>query len=154
MEGTDWANADIRAADRIMRTAREEWRRHHPCERKALAPVQAHFEELQSKLHDKIKAAGHANVEAKEALVAQAEALTDRDGEFYQRPEFPTGLHIAISGSATAGRDMTVAAAAAPSVAEPTSVASTSSTITRGAPTSGSRTVTTYAPMACSRGIR
>ena len=39
LENTDWQTADMQAAEAISRTARAEWRKHHPCDRKALKPV-------------------------------------------------------------------------------------------------------------------
>lgn len=77
---TDWSTADMQAAETIMRTAREAWHTYHPCERRALKPVQKRFDDLQDALHGKVKAAWAANVEAKQAIVDRARALlTDED---------------------------------------------------------------------------
>ena len=76
---TDWASADMRAAENIMRTAREEWRRYHPCDRRALKSVEADFEALQDELYGHVKENWDKNVAAKEAIVAQAEALAAED---------------------------------------------------------------------------
>lgn len=75
LKKTDWTNADYKAAEQIMRTARQEWRRYHPCDRKALKPVQAQFEALQTELHGQLKAHWDANIAAKHNIVAEAQAL-------------------------------------------------------------------------------
>jgi hypothetical protein len=76
---TDWANADMKAAETILRQARQEWRKFHPCERKALKPVEADFETLQAELHGKVKSAWDANAASKRALVERANALLESD---------------------------------------------------------------------------
>ncbi|MBL6814762.1 MAG: DUF349 domain-containing protein [Pseudomonadales bacterium] len=80
LDNTDWQQADMRAAETILRQARQEWRRHHPCDRKALKAVEARFEELQSALHQRVKNTWDRNVKAKEDLVSQALALVEQDG--------------------------------------------------------------------------
>ena len=79
LELADWGNMDYRAAEKIMRTARQEWRRYHPCERKALKPVEKRFEALQQSLYEKIKAEWARNVARKEAIVIRAQALLELD---------------------------------------------------------------------------
>jgi DNA repair protein SbcC/Rad50 len=77
LDDTDWAHADMQAAERIMRAAREEWRAFHPVERTRGKAVEARFEALQDRLHDKVKAEWERNVRTREALVAEAGALLD-----------------------------------------------------------------------------
>ncbi|MEQ8486340.1 MAG: DUF349 domain-containing protein [Pseudomonadales bacterium] len=81
LDDTDWAHTDMRAAERIMRTAREEWRTFHPVERSAGKTLEKRFEGLQSRLHDKVKAEWDRNVRAREAIVAEAEALAAADSD-------------------------------------------------------------------------
>ncbi len=71
---TDWQNTDIQAAENILRSAREEWHRYRPCDRKALKPVELNFETLQDSLHSKIKSVWNDNVAAKQAIVDEAQA--------------------------------------------------------------------------------
>jgi len=79
---TDWADTDIKAAERIMRTARAEWQRHHPVDRDAGRPVSERFEALQEELHGHVKAAWERNLDLKRAIVAEAQALLEAaDGE-------------------------------------------------------------------------
>ena len=80
LHNTDWQQADMRAAETIMRQARQEWRKHHPCDRKALKSVEVRFEALQSALHERVKNTWDRNVKAKEDLVSQAQALVEQDG--------------------------------------------------------------------------
>lgn len=75
LAATDWANADFKAAERIMRTAREEWRAHHPVDRSAGKALEARFEGLQADLHEQIKAEWDRNLESKRQIVAEAQAL-------------------------------------------------------------------------------
>lgn len=74
LDQTDWQNTDIQAAENIMRSAREEWHRYRPCDRKALKPVEQTFETLQDTLHSKIKSVWNDNVAAKQAIVDEAQA--------------------------------------------------------------------------------
>jgi len=77
LSSTDWISADMQAAETIMRTAREEWHRFHPCDRRALKPVQTRFESLQDQLHAQVKAGWNANVKLKEDIVADALKLLE-----------------------------------------------------------------------------
>ena len=79
LDNTDWQLADMKAAEHIMRQARQEWRKHHPCDRKALKPVEERFEILQSVLHDHVKRTWDRNIDAKEALVSAAQELQAQD---------------------------------------------------------------------------
>ena len=79
LDATDWSAADFKAAEHIMRTAREEWRRHHPCNRKALKPVEARFEALQGQLYEHIKRAWDASVAQKTQILENAKALLEND---------------------------------------------------------------------------
>jgi hypothetical protein len=69
----------MKAAETIMRQARQEWRKYHPCDRKALKTVEKTFESLQDALYSRVKQDWDTNVKAKEALVSQAEALVEQD---------------------------------------------------------------------------
>jgi len=75
----DWRNTDMRAAERIMRTARDEFRSFHPVDRNPGKAVERRFEKLQGELHQRVKAEWDRNLAAKEALVAEAEALVAAD---------------------------------------------------------------------------
>lgn len=79
LETTDWSGADMKAAENIMRQARRQWRDYHPCDRKALKPVEARFEALQDALYGHVKNAWDTNVKAKEALVTQAQTLLEQE---------------------------------------------------------------------------
>ena len=75
LEETDWTQTDMQAAERIMREARGEWRRYHPCDRKALKPVEKTFEQLLDALYQHVRAGWEKNIDAKAQLVSAAEAL-------------------------------------------------------------------------------
>jgi hypothetical protein len=79
LDTTDWANADMRAAENIMRQARVEWRRYHPCDRKALKSVESTFETLQDDLHARVKKTWDTNIAAKQALIVEAQTLVEQE---------------------------------------------------------------------------
>ena len=76
---TDWPNADFKAAEKILRTAREAWRPLHPVDRTAGNKSQSRFEALQSNLHDRIKTEWDRNLDLKRGIVAEAQALLTGD---------------------------------------------------------------------------
>jgi hypothetical protein len=79
LQETDWSQADMKAAERIMRAARDEWRRFHPVDRNPGKAVEARFEQLQARLHDLVKAEWDRNLKLKDDIVAEAEALIAAD---------------------------------------------------------------------------
>lgn len=72
---TDFSNTDIKSAEQILRTARSEWQRFHPVERKLGKPLETRFEKLQESLYGHIKAAWEINLAAKTAVVDAAREL-------------------------------------------------------------------------------
>ncbi len=85
LEATDWAQADFKAAERILRTARDEWRRYHPVDRTPGKALESRFEALQSRLHGQIKQEWDRNLERKRDIVAEAQALVESDQELRER---------------------------------------------------------------------
>ena len=81
LEETDWRQADMKAAEQIMRTARQEWRRLQPVDRRRGKAVEQRFEMLQDQLHDRVKAEWERNLGLKQAIVSEAEALVDADAD-------------------------------------------------------------------------
>jgi DNA repair protein SbcC/Rad50 len=79
LQNVDWQTVDIRAAEQIMRTARDAWRTYQPVDRSRGKSVEQRFEALQSQLHDRIKAEWDRNLRTKEAIVAEAQGLLDAD---------------------------------------------------------------------------
>ena len=79
VENVDWANADMRAAEQILRTARNEWRAHHPVDRRHAKPLETRFEKLQQRIFGHVKSVWDANLDAKRAIVAAAEELASAD---------------------------------------------------------------------------
>ncbi|HEY5646491.1 MAG TPA: DUF349 domain-containing protein, partial [Pseudomonadales bacterium] len=71
LTATDWQQTDYKAAEQIMRVARQEWQRFHPVDRNPGKPVEARFEALQQELHDRIKAEWDRNLAEKRAIVAE-----------------------------------------------------------------------------------
>jgi len=87
LETTNFEATDIKAAEQILRTARDEWRRFHPVDRKAAKALESRFEGLQSTLHQQIKDQWDRNLELKRAIVADAQALIDSSDPVSQRIE-------------------------------------------------------------------
>ncbi len=75
LDNVDWASADMRAAEQIMRTARDEWRAHHPVDRRHAKNLDARFEALQERIFAQVKRVWDANLAAKQAIVEAAEKL-------------------------------------------------------------------------------
>lgn len=81
VDSVNWGKADMKAAERILRTARGEWRSLHPVDRKKSKRIDAHFEQLQGRIHDEVKKAREANLALKRDILAAAEALAASDGD-------------------------------------------------------------------------
>lgn len=84
---TDWSGADFKAAERIMRTAREEWQRFHPVDRTPGKHLEARFEALQADLHQHIKAEWDRNLEAKRQIVTEAQTLAEAEVDSREKVE-------------------------------------------------------------------
>ena len=82
---TDWPNADFKAAERILRTARDEWRRCHPVDRTPGKAQEARFEALQAELHGHIQAEWDRNLATKQQIVAEAQTLAASDTEVHDK---------------------------------------------------------------------
>ena len=83
----DWRSTDMKAAERIMRTAREEWRSLHPVDRKSKKgrDLNARFEQLQTQIHAEVKKSREQNLALKRDLLAAAEALAAGDGSVAEK---------------------------------------------------------------------
>ncbi len=79
VDNVDWSSTDMQAAEQIMRTARSEWRAHHPVDRKHARELENRFEALQERIFARVKAVWDANLAAKEAIVTAAERLAAGD---------------------------------------------------------------------------
>ena len=75
LEDVDWRSADMRAAGRIMRIARAEWRAHGPVDRKRGKELSDRFEKLQERIHAQVKKAWERNLGLKQGIVTAAERL-------------------------------------------------------------------------------
>jgi exonuclease SbcC len=89
---TDWRRADMKAADRILRTARDTWRQYVPVDRGPGKAQDARFEALQQDLFGRIRAWWDGNAEAKQRIVNEAEALVAEEGPLDARIERVKGL--------------------------------------------------------------
>ena len=75
LANVDWSSADMKAAEQIMRTAREEWRSLHPVDRKKSQAVETRFEQSQERIHAEVKKAWERNLASKREIVTAAQAL-------------------------------------------------------------------------------
>lgn len=89
---TDWQRADMKAAEQILRTARDAWLGCSPVDRQAGRAVEQQFEALQEQLHERLKAFWERNATAKAALVAEAEALLMDSADIEERINRAKGL--------------------------------------------------------------
>ncbi len=71
----DDAAVDWKTHDAILKTAREEWQRYHPVERREGAKLQERFNAVLAELHERRRAHQEAVATAKRALLQKAEAL-------------------------------------------------------------------------------
>ena len=85
LDNVDWSSADMKAAEQIMRTAREEWRSLHPVDRKKGKAVETRFERSQERIHAKVKQAWERNLASKREIVAAAEALAAGDADMAEK---------------------------------------------------------------------
>lgn len=79
LEQTDMISADLKSAEKIMRTARTEWQRLTPCDRKALKPVEQKFEALQAQLHGELKNHWDQNLQTRQHIIEQAKTALDNE---------------------------------------------------------------------------
>ena len=73
VEHNDWAHADYKGVDQILRRARAEWREYRPVDRGPGRKLDARFKTVTNQLHGYMKADWDRNVAAKEAIVAKAQ---------------------------------------------------------------------------------
>ena len=83
--GVNWRKADMRAAEQILRTAREEWRAAHPVDRKKGKELEVRFEKMQSEIHAAVKKARERNLALKRELLTAAEALAGGDASVAEK---------------------------------------------------------------------
>ena len=74
VEQNDWAQADYKAVDQIVRQARAEWREYRPVDRGPGRKLDARFKAVTDRLHGYLKADWGRNIAAKEAIVDEAQA--------------------------------------------------------------------------------
>jgi len=84
LDGMHWEHADWRAAERILYTAREEWRKFHPVDRSPGRKLEAQFDALTARLHAKLKVEWDRNAAAKQAIVDEAKAVQAAGGDSRQ----------------------------------------------------------------------
>jgi hypothetical protein len=94
LRDTDWKTTDYRAAEQILRTARQEWRQHHPVDRTPGKALEERFEKLQADLHEHIKAEWDRNLALKRAIVEEAQRLAEADEDIQVRIDGAKNLQI------------------------------------------------------------
>lgn len=71
----DWANANWKDVEKVIRVARQEWRNYTPTERAATQPVLAEFEAALTAIQQKLNDEFAKNAVLKKELIAQAQQL-------------------------------------------------------------------------------
>ncbi|WP_417546503.1 DUF349 domain-containing protein [Marinobacter sp.] len=79
VNGADWNTVDWKAVDRILQTARQEWKSAWPIEFRDNRQVQKQFDDLLKKLEAPIDQERLKNEALKQAIVEQAQALTEHE---------------------------------------------------------------------------
>ena len=72
--GERWQSSDWTGVERVLRTARSEWRGYYPVDRRAGREVEARFNELTATIHDHLKSEWDVNSARLESIVTQAAA--------------------------------------------------------------------------------
>lgn len=75
----DWASANWKDVEKVMRLARAEWRNYTPTDRAATQPVLAEFEATLSAIQQKLSDEFAKNASLKKELIVQAQALVALD---------------------------------------------------------------------------
>lgn len=78
----DWSAPDWKACGQIIATARQEWRRFHPVDRKEGQATQERFDAVVGELEQRLKDEHNRNAAARESLVQQAQALLASEDAF------------------------------------------------------------------------
>ncbi len=79
LQQTDWQAPEWPTVERAIKIAKEEWRRASPVERKAGRALKDQFDTLITELRAHLQEEYRRNIEQKQQLVDQAEALIDHD---------------------------------------------------------------------------
>ncbi len=82
-----WRSSDWTGVERVLRTARSEWRGYYPVDRRAGRKVEARFNELTATIHDHLKSQWDANSAQLESIVAQAAAARASEAPLPERIE-------------------------------------------------------------------
>ena len=90
--GEQWQNSDWTGVERVLRTARSEWRGYYPVDRRAGREVEARFNELTEIIHDHLKSEWDANSARLESIVAEAAAARASEAPLPERIELLKSL--------------------------------------------------------------
>lgn len=85
--GERWQSSDWTGVERVLRTARSEWRGYYPVDRRAGREVEARFNELTATIHDHLKSEWDVNSARLESIVTQAAAARAADAPLPERIE-------------------------------------------------------------------
>ena len=85
--GERWQSSDWINVERVLRTARSEWRGYYPVDRRAGREVEERFNELTATIHDHLKSQWDTNSAHLESIVAQAAEARASDAPLVERIE-------------------------------------------------------------------
>ena len=85
--GERWHSSDWTGVERVLRTARSEWRGYYPVDRRAGREVESRFNELTGTIHDHLKSEWDVNSARLESIVAQAAAARASAAPLLERIE-------------------------------------------------------------------
>lgn len=77
INAVDWAAPDWKKVQKALRSARDEWKQYDPVRFPDAKPVHDHFFALVDQINERLKTYWQSNLEAKQDLVARAEALAE-----------------------------------------------------------------------------
>ena len=80
-----WEGGDWFGVERVLRTARSEWRGFYPVDRRAGRDVETRFNELTGTVHGVLKAQWDANTERLEGIIGEAASVRQSDAHMGDR---------------------------------------------------------------------
>ncbi len=83
--GPHWRDSDCRDIERVLRTARTEWRRFHPVDRQAGREVEHAFNAATETIYETLKNHWAAHESAKQNIIDRAEAIAESDDRVDER---------------------------------------------------------------------
>ena len=87
VEENDWEHTDFRGVERILRQAREEWRKYRPVDRSPGRRVDSRFKAVTDRISGHLRGEWERNEDKKKAIVEQARAAVEANAPMREQTE-------------------------------------------------------------------